>query len=93
MADNHDLSSSHSIDFFSEVRDILQQARHNAAQSINSLMVDAYWTIGRRIVEEEQGGSAQATYGKGLLKELSKSLSQEFGRGFSLANLKNFRQF
>lgn len=93
MADNHDLSSSYSQDFFIEIRDILQQARHNAAQSVNSLMVDAYWTIGQRSVEEEQGGSAQTAYGKGLLKELSKSLSQEFGKGFSLANLKNFRQF
>jgi len=44
-------------------------------------------------VEEEQGGLAQAAYGKGLLKELSKSLSNEFGQGFSLANLKNFRKF
>ncbi len=93
MAEINDLSSSHSKDFFIEIRDILQQARHNAAQSVNSLMVEAYWTIGQRIVEEEQGGSAQAAYGKGLLKELSKSLSQEFGKGFSLANLKNFRQF
>jgi hypothetical protein len=80
-------------DFFSDIREILQRARSKAAQTVNSIMGEAYWTIGQRIVEEEQGGSVQATYGKGLLKELSKSLSQEFGRGCSLANLKNFRQF
>lgn len=56
-------------------------------------MVEAYWQIGKRIVEEEQGGLAQATYGSGLLKELSKQLNKEFGSGFSYANLRNFRQF
>ena len=93
MADSNDLTPPHSDDFFSELRAILNRARSEAVQSVNSVMVEAYWTIGQRIVEEEQGGFAQATYGKGLLKELSKSLSQEFGKGFSLANLKNFRKF
>lgn len=84
---------SENSDFFSEVKEMLSQARANAVRSVNSVMVEAYWQIGRRIVEEEQGGSAQAQYGAGLLKELSKSLSADFGKGFSLANLKNFRQF
>ncbi|MCP5535815.1 MAG: DUF1016 domain-containing protein [Akkermansiaceae bacterium] len=79
--------------FFTAVRDILQQARGQAARAVNIAMVEAYWLIGKRIVEEEQGGSAQAKYGAGLLKQLSKELSQEFGKGFSLANLKNFRKF
>ena len=79
--------------YFQEVSEILAQARASAVRSVNSTMVEAYWTIGKRIVEEEQGGSAQATYGSGLLKELSQSLSAEFGQGFSLANLKNFRKF
>ena len=52
-----------------------------------------YWQIGRRIVEEEQGDAAKATYGEGLLRALSKDLTAEFGMGFSLANLKNFRKF
>lgn len=56
-------------------------------------MVTAYWQIGRRIVEEEQGGATKATYGEGLLKALSKDLTAEFGKGFSLANLKNLRKF
>ena len=56
-------------------------------------MVAAYWQIGQRIVEEEQGGSAKSTYGDRLLPELSRALTAEFGKGFSLANLKNFRKF
>jgi hypothetical protein len=79
--------------FFHDVKQILHQARQSAVRAVNSAMVQAYWEIGRKIVEEEQGGSAQAAYGTGLLKELSVSLTDEFGNGFSLANLKNFRQF
>ena len=78
---------------FLDVRGILSDARRAAYTAVNSAMVAAYWQIGRRIVEEEQGGAAKATYGEGLLKALSKDLSEEFGKGFSLANLKNFRKF
>lgn len=56
-------------------------------------MIQAYWSIGLRIVEEEQGGSASTKHGSGLLKQLSKELTAEFGKGFSYANLRNFRQF
>ena len=79
--------------FFTDVRGILADARHSAYTAVNSAMVSAYWQIGRRIVEEEQGGSAKSTYGDRLLPELSRALSAEFGKGFSLANLKNFRKF
>ena len=82
-----------SADFFAEVRCILADARRAAYTAVNSAMVAAYWQIGRRIVEEEQGGATKATYGEGLLKALSKDLTAEFGKGFSLANLKNFRKF
>ncbi len=90
---NQQLPSSESNPFFSEVREILQRARQNTVRAINTEMVEAYWQIGKRIVEEEQAGSAQAAYGAGLLKELSKALTSELGKGFSLANLKNFRKF
>lgn len=82
-----------SSDFFSDVRSILADARRAAYTAVNSAMVAAYWQIGRRIVEEEQGGSAKSTYGDRLLPELSRTLTAEFGKGFSLANLKNFRKF
>ncbi len=82
-----------SFDFFTDVRGILADARRAAYTAVNSAMVAAYWQIGRRIVEEEQGGATKAIYGEGLLKALSISLTAEFGKGFSLANLKNFRKF
>jgi predicted nuclease of restriction endonuclease-like (RecB) superfamily len=79
--------------FFTDVRGILADARRTAYTAVNSTMVAVYWQIGRRIVEEEQGGSAKSTYGDRLLPELSRALTAEFGKGFSLANLKNFRKF
>ncbi len=79
--------------FFEEVRAILAQARQKAYTAINFTMVEAYWEIGRRIAEEQQQGKGRADYGTFLIKELSRQLSAEFGKGFTIANLKNFRQF
>lgn len=55
-------------------------------------MIEAYWNIGKSIIKE-QGGNEKAEYGTGLLKDLSKRMTQEFGKGFTVANLKNMRQF
>ena len=79
--------------FFGAIRAILAEARQKAASHVNFIMVEAYWRIGRRIVEEEQGGRKKAAYGSELIRELSRRLGEEFGRGFSVANLWNFRQF
>ncbi len=79
--------------FFNDIRAILQQARQKAYTAVNFVMVEAYWHIGKRIVQEEQHGEARAEYGQQLIKELSKQLSAEFGRGFAEANIWNFRQF
>ncbi|MGR3294401.1 MAG: PDDEXK nuclease domain-containing protein [Candidatus Scalindua sp.] len=79
--------------FYNDIRTILQQARNKAYSAINSAMVEAYWSIGKRIVEEEQKGKGRAEYGANLIKNLSIALNVEFGKGFSIANLKNFRQF
>ena len=76
-----------------DVRVILRQARGKAYVAANAAMVDAYWQIGRRIVEEEQGGAARAEYGKQLIRNLARALGEEFGKGLSVANLWNFRQF
>ena len=56
-------------------------------------MVEAYWEIGRRIVEEEQRGKERAEYGKEIVKNLSKELTEEFGKGFGERNIRNIRQF
>ena len=77
----------------SDVLHILQVARHKAYTAVNSEMVQAYWLMGKRIVDEEQQGEQKATYGEAILKTLSIALTGEFGKGFSYANLRNFRQF
>jgi predicted nuclease of restriction endonuclease-like (RecB) superfamily len=79
--------------FYQEVRQILLEARQNAYRAVNQAMVDAYWRIGKRIVEVEQAGQDKANYGEEVLKGLSSALTAEFGKGFSYANLRNFRQF
>ena len=56
-------------------------------------MVEAYWEIGRRIVEEEQNGKERAEYGKEIVKNLSKELTEEFGKGYSYRTLREIRQF
>ncbi|HIC8806330.1 TPA: PDDEXK nuclease domain-containing protein [Elizabethkingia anophelis] len=81
------------LTYISEIRNILAQARMKAYQFVNSVMVEAYWLIGKRIVEEEQNGKKRAEYGEALLKNLSVALTKEFGKGFSSSNLRNFRQF
>ena len=79
--------------FIAEIKTILAQARQKAYTSINFAMIEAYWLMGKRIVEEEQQGNERAAYGEQILKELSKELTVQFGKGFSYANLRNFRQF
>ena len=80
-------------DFLQGVSDVLAQARRNAKTAVNLSMVYAYFEIGRMIVEEEQHGANRAAYGTQLLKELSAYLTKNFGKGFSVGNLKNIRQF
>ena len=79
--------------FFCEISDLLQKARQKTYQSINSLIVETYWQIGKRIVEQEQNGKDRANYGEHLITRLSVYLGEQLGKGFSVANLKNFRQF
>ncbi|BFM48550.1 PDDEXK nuclease domain-containing protein [Marinomonas sp. THO17] len=77
----------------SEIRQILEQARHQVKQTVNSAMVQAYWQIGRLIIEDEQQGNTRAEYGKAQLKQLSSQLTAEFGKGFDVTNLRNMRRF
>jgi len=76
-----------------DVAGVIQQARRAAARSVNALMTATYWLIGRRIVEQEQGGQARAGYGEALLARLSADLTSRFGRGFSVDNLETMRAF
>jgi len=78
---------------YQTIKTILQTARDNAYKQVNFIMVEAYWNIGKQIVEEEQKGEDRAKYGSYLIKELSRQLSDEFGKGFSKQSLWNMRQF
>lgn len=80
------------IRFYEQIKSILEGARNQAYSAANSAMVQAYWNIGKRIVEQ-QGKSEHAEYGRQLLQELSKQLTHDFGRGFTASNLRNMRQF
>ena len=74
------------------VSELLEQARHAAARSVNQILTATYWEIGRRIVDFEQRGARRAEYGVSLLQRLAKDLSARFGRGFGYSNLNLFRQ-
>ena len=78
--------------FYNEIKNILISARNKVYKTANFAMVEAYWNIGKRIIDE-QGGKDTAEYGQGLLQELSKQMTKDFGKGFTVANLKNMRQF
>lgn len=81
------------MNYIFEIKSILANARQKAYAAINSAMVEAYWEIGKRIVEEEQGGENRAAYGKEIIKNLSLELTKEFGKGFSTRTLWEIRQF
>lgn len=71
----------------------VDEARKTAHRSVNFIMVETYWNIGRMIVEEEQSGNARAEYGQSLIPRLSDRLTLELGKGFSEQSLWNFRLF
>jgi len=72
---------------------ILEFAREQVVKSVNQAMVFAYYEIGKIIIEEEQEGKERAVYAKKTIEDLSKKLIKEYGRGFSVRNLEQMRQF
>ena len=78
--------------FYEQIKRILSVARNKVYQTANFAMVKAYWNIGKSIVEQ-QGGEEKAEYGSRLIAELSRQMTADFGKGFTVANLKNMRQF
>lgn len=76
-----------------EIRNLLISSRLQLQQSVNSVMVQTYWNIGKIIVEDEQDGQERAAYGKKQLEQISNTLTQEFGKGFDARNLRSMRQF
>lgn len=86
-------TSAQESKFYADIRELLLQARKHAYSTVNTIMSQTYWQIGKRIVEQEQRGKNRAEYGSFLIKRLAQSLAVDFGEGLSVANLKNFRRF
>lgn len=78
---------------FREIKEIISNAREKVFRVANSTLLLTYWQIGKLIVEDEQNGKDRAEYGKFVLKNLSKQLTLEFGKGFDYTNLSNMRKF
>ena len=83
--------SNQNDNIFLEIKQVMLEARNNVASVVNVELLKAYWQIGKIIVEHEQDSQERAAYGSGLLNELSKELTTEFGRGFSVSNLQFMR--
>jgi hypothetical protein len=91
---NHDLTTDTGYQhLLGKISDVYTTGQARAAQAVNAHITETYWQIGRDIVEFEQGGSARAEYGKGLMIRLSRDLSLRHGKGFSRSNVKNMRAF
>ena len=87
------LQIHNSSDIIADIKQIIEQARKQAYASINTLMIQSNWLVGRRIVEEEQGGASRAEYGKALLKNLANELMPIYGNSYSARRLQDYRQF
>jgi predicted nuclease of restriction endonuclease-like (RecB) superfamily len=81
------------LEFYQSIVEILRNARVTAYRAVNFAMVEAYWNVGKMIVEEEQHGKVAAGYGEALIHNLSVRLTNDFGKGFNVSNVFAFRQF
>lgn len=79
--------------FIEDIKSVLRQARSQVLHQVNSIMLNTYFHIGKKIVEQEQKGNDNAVYGTFLIENLAKSLTDEFGKGFSKRNLELIRKF
>ena len=79
--------------FVNDVKKLVEQGRNAAYGAVNSIMIETYWRIGQRIVEQEQKGRERADYGKQIIKLLSEELTRSYGRGWSRRNLAYFKSF
>ena len=77
----------------SDLKNIIEVAQKQAYQSVNVLLVERNWLIGKRIAEEELQGQERAEYGASVIKKLAKELTTEYGRGFTKSNLYSFYSF
>lgn len=93
MVENTDITDKANSPLFGKIAGLLKEAKRFTVSVVNETIVITYFEIGRLIVEDEQKGKERAEYGKAVLKELSGSLTKEFGKGFSVYNLERMRNF
>ena len=92
MANTELMDTEDELKFYQEVHAILDEAKSKIYEAANNIMTYAYWNVGKRIIEQKQKGNRKAKYGSYLIKRLSQELSDEYGTGFSVANIRNCRQ-
>lgn len=92
MSDNIIVGGNNN-ELYEQIRNILLTSRQKAYSAVNEAMVQAYWLIGKTIVEDEQNGNDRAEYGKETLQFLSARLTEEFGKGFSVRTLQQLKKF
>ena len=85
-----DLAQNH---FFKDICSIIEMGRRQAYAEVSRIMLETYWKLGQRIVEEEQNGNKRAEYGIQLIDDLAKQLTFMYGKGFSARYLRAFRAF
>jgi len=93
MSDKNTIVPNPTSNVYTEIKNILQSARDRVYTEVNFIMVEAYWGIGKQIVEEEQKGKDKSQYGDSLIQELSHKLTADFGKGFSKRNLHHMVKF
>ena len=81
------------LELIKNISQVIIESKKKVVISVNTTLLDAYWNIGKLIVEEEQKGSSKSAYGTSTLRTISKELSKNYGKGFSVTNLQTMRKF
>ena len=84
--------SSEFNDLFNNIKELVIDSRNKVYSAVNTEMLNLYWNIGKAIMEIQKGDE-RASYGDAVLEKLSKKLTNEFGKGFSIINLRRMRKF
>lgn len=95
MEEKNNLPANNNVSkvFITDICSIIDKGRKTAYESVGNIMIETYWNVGKRIVEEEQKGKKRAEYGKRIIEQLSSELTIRYGKGFSKRYLAYFRKF
>lgn len=85
------INDSETTELFLDIKNLIEQSRSRVYKTVNTEMINLYWNIGKMIVEK-QNGHSRAKYGDLLIEGISKRLTEQFGKGFFIQNLRRMRQ-